>query len=147
MSKTSKKAISIFACILLVLTTLAVPALAAASDFTVTVSADTENAKPGDIVTVNVKVTGHQFCAVDVELSYDTDGFDYVSTMSGWGDDGVGRLRLVNVNGSGGYWEDGKVLGTFKFMVKDDAPAGEAAFCVGKDRDVFIVGDWAEGAS
>ena len=147
MSKTSKRAISIFACILLVLTTLAVSALAASSNFTVTVSADKNSAKPGDIVTVNVKVTGHQFCAAQIDLAYDADSFAYVSTMSGWSDDGDGRLCFLGVNASGGYWEDGKVLGTFKFMVKDNAPAGDAAFCVGKDSSVFIVGDWADGAS
>ena len=106
MSKTFKRAISIFACILLVLTTLAVPALAAPSDFTVTVSADKDSAKPGDIVTVDVKVTGHQFCGAQMVLSYDTESFEYVSSMSGWSDDGEGRLRYINVKGSDGYWQD-----------------------------------------
>ena len=132
---------------LLLLLSLAIPAYAAPSNYTVTVSTDAENVKRGDVVTVNVTVSGAQFCAVDAELSYDTDSFECISSMSGWSDNGEGKLRLVNVKGSDGYWDDGKVVGTFKFVVKDEAPAGESAFAIGEDRNVFIVGDWAEGAS
>lgn len=147
MSKTLKNAISILCLAAIVLAMLALPAFAAPSDYTVTVSADVDSAKPGEIVTVSVAVSGAQFCAAQMNLAYDADCFEYISTMSGWDDDGDGSLSFLNVNGSGGYWEDGEVLGTFKFMVKDNAPAGETAFCVGANSDVFIVGDWAEGAS
>lgn len=147
MRKISRKAISICICTFIVLITLVTPVFAASSDYTVTVSADAESVKQGDVLTVNVTVSGAQFCAVDAELSYDTESFEYVSSRSGWSNDGQGRLRYVAVYGSDGYWDDGKVIGTFKFLVKDTAPAGEAAFAIGKDREVFIVGDWAEGAS
>ena len=142
-----KKTIPKLICLMLIVMLLAVPALAAASDYTVTVSTDTGSVKPGDIVTVNVAVSGAQFCGAQMELSYDTDRFTYISTMSGWSENEDGKLGFLNVNGSGGYWEDGKILGTFKFMVKESASAGDAIFCIGQNSDVFIVGDWMEGTS
>ena len=142
-----KKTIPELICLMLMVLLLAVPALAAASDYTVTVSTDTDSVKPGDIVTVNVAVSGAQFCGAQMELSYDADRFAYVSTMSGWSENGDGKLGFLNVNGSGGYWEDGKILGTFKFMVKESASAGDTIFCIGQNSDVFIVGDWMEGTS
>ena len=124
-----------------------IPVYAASSDYTVTVSTDAKSVKQGDVLTVNVVVSGAHFCAADAQLSYDKDSYDCVSTMSGWSNDGKGQLRYVNVKGSDGYWEDGKVIGKLKFVVKENAPAGKTTFDIGKKRDVFIVGDWSEGAS
>ena len=147
MSKKHMKKASVFAILLLAVTMIAVPAFAAPEDYTITVTTDVNSVKPGDIVTVNVAVNGAQFCAAQMDLSYDANSFEYVSTMSGWSDNGNGRLGLLRVKSSDGYWEDGKSMGTLKFLVKDTAAAGEAEFGIDASRDAFIIGDWAEGAS
>lgn len=144
-----KKIISAALCLLFVFTMLSAAAYADIADYTVTVAATSEGEEitAGDVVTVKVTVSGAQFVAAQMTLSYDTEIFEYISSMAGWSDTEDGRLSFLNVNSAGAYWDDGKVLGTFKFMVKDDAPAGESIFSLGANGGVYIVATWEDGLS
>ncbi len=147
MNRAIKKVVALFICGALMLSTAALSAIAAPSDYTVTVAADSESAKIGDVVTVSVSVSGANFCAAQMELSYDAKSFKYVSTMPGWSDNGDGKLAFFDANTKDDFWSDGKVIGTFKFLVTKDASEGEKTFCIGEDSDVIIVGDASEGAN
>lgn len=129
---------------LLIITMVSAIAFADTKDYTITASSDVSEAKPGELITVKVNVTGGEFVGAQVSLSYDAEKLEYVSSAAGWGNDGDGILSFLNVCPAD-CWQDGKTLGTFKFIALENV-SGDTAFNFDK-ADAYIASSWSDGFS
>ena len=96
----------------------------------------------GDIVTVNVTVKGARFVAADLTLKYDPALFEDVTALEEqvytWTKETAKSQYRFTATGGDQYFEDGTVIGTFKFKAK---AIGEDLVAQGTNVGLFKVYD------